>query len=162
MSVLLQPVARSVLQLQWRQVTGNSSSRSSHSHSNNNNDTGKAASRNPFASPGGPSRAGQDEPSHNNLILLCFNFMKKFQVFSHTHTHQCSTHTNTHTFTHSHAVTPLNTRANALLSPHFPLSVFPSLSNVFFQLPHTDKVFNFAAETHLAQCESAPSLKCEI
>lgn len=152
-------MARSVLQLQWRQVTGSSS----HNHNNNNRQMPRRVILLP-APPGraGPSRAGQDEPSHNNLILLCFNFMKKFQVFSHTHTGRRQW--STHTVTHSHAVTPLNTRANALLTSHslLPLFVFPSLSNVFFQLPHTDKVFNFAAETHLAQCESAPSVKCEI
>lgn len=109
--------------------------------------------------PPGRAEPGRTSPATIIWFYFALTSWKSFKFF-HTHRHQWSTHT----VTHSHAVTPLNTRANALLTSHslLPLFVFPSLSNVFFQLPHTDKVFNFAAETHLAQCESAPSLKCEI
>lgn len=113
-----------------------------------------------------PAPPGRAEPGRTSpATIIWFYFaLTSWKSFKFFHTHTDRRQWSTHTVTHSHAVTPLNTRANALLTSHslLPLFVFPSLSNVFFQLPHTDKVFNFAAETHLAQCESAPSLKCEI
>lgn len=109
-------MAWSALQLQWRQVTGSSNSHSQRQQQPQQQQQ-QAKPHRVILLPAAPCRrgAGQNEPSHNNLILLCFNFMKKFQVFSHTHT--------AYRRTHSHAVTPLSTRANALLNP---LSLFLS------------------------------------